>query len=1051
MTMQSVLLLVLWTVLVDTPAANRDDLIVSFRTFEPVDVHEKVLCNALDRESIECSLRPRSAHARDIPTDFVVLIPSHRNVASVVSSLSFVRGVYADASSAPRKPHTLERSRRWNPSTRGGKLHAFSAGDLWARGYTGSGVKVAVFDTGLVKQFSGLANVLEQTDWTGEGVQKDVVGHGTFVAGLLAGRHPHCPGIAPGVELYAMRLFTGKQVSYTSWFLDAFNYALHIGVDVLNLSIGGPDFADEPFVDKVNELTAAGIIIVSAIGNDGPRWGTLNNPGDMLDVVGVGGVEPDGSIASFSSRGATAHNFRDTRRKTGRVKPDIVTYARNLVAPSNKDVATCRTLSGTSVASPIVSGAIALVISAIPRERRRRVVNPASVKRALMQSAKQLSDSSMYEQGAGIMDVNVFVDVMLQIDAEFVAFERARSEFGFTASESAGQHFLVSSEHSVSDVTFRSPRQPSTLFPGPNAYIFPEYIDMTTDDCGLMWPHCAQPMFIGGDWQTLNISILNSAGVNGRVADVTWMPFTNGDMLEVAVSLPERFWPWSAGLGIHLRAIGDDVEDVKIVEGKFIVTVITNDAHSSVELPVRTEIVPRPPRNRRLLWDMFHSIQYPPGYVPRDSLESDKKDMLDWLGDSPFSNYRRLFKVLRRRGYFVDILDRPLSCIGLELGKKYGTLLLLDSEDYFFESERLAVRNAVVNDGIALIVAAEWYNTSIMEDIKFNDDNTRSRWTPVVGGGSTDALNKLLASFGIAFGNQVVSGDVEVGSLTYRIDSGAPIVAFPSHGELVKAELKVRQTSKMAKEDGGNRVDRFGVLGIGFFGRGTIVAICDSHMVDGASPGGASTAGIRLFLRLLRHVTRPHAQRLRPLFRFSVVLKSPLLQAQPTFDPLSTTAFALFLPHSRVLAENARLDNLAEQDYRPLCNMFDSRMFKPRVIEPRRNESFTIRTKPHATLVGSEDKYFANLNVNVQVERASFGSDGFVTWKIEHSLPRMLFVCVAWIGIAVGVIFMLVALFAPRRKRITEMRTRPDLKPLRWRKFSWNSIKKRVAGNDRDD
>ena len=63
------------------------------------------------------------------------------------------------------------------------------------------------------------------------------------------------------------------QVSYTSWFLDAFNYAILRKINILNLSIGGPDFMDKPFVEKVWELTANNVIMVSAIGNDGPLYG----------------------------------------------------------------------------------------------------------------------------------------------------------------------------------------------------------------------------------------------------------------------------------------------------------------------------------------------------------------------------------------------------------------------------------------------------------------------------------------------------------------------------------------------------------------------------------------------------------------------------------------------------------------------------------------------------------------------------------------------------------------------------------------------------------
>ena len=82
-------------------------------------------------------------------------------------------------------------------------------------------------------------------------------------------------------------MFTNNQVSYTSWFLDAFNFAIMKKIHVLNLSIGGPDFMDQPFVDKVWELTANNIIMLSAIGNDGPLYGTLNNPADQMDVIGV--------------------------------------------------------------------------------------------------------------------------------------------------------------------------------------------------------------------------------------------------------------------------------------------------------------------------------------------------------------------------------------------------------------------------------------------------------------------------------------------------------------------------------------------------------------------------------------------------------------------------------------------------------------------------------------------------------------------------------------------------------------------------------------------
>lgn len=111
--------------------------------------------------------------------------------------------------------------------------------------------------------------------------------------------------VSTAVGPCCQQVFTDDQVSYTSWFLDAFNYAIASKLTVINLSIGGPDFLDLPFIEKVWEVTSNGLIMISAIGNDGPLYGTLNNPADQPDVIGVGGIDNDDNIASFSSRGMT--------------------------------------------------------------------------------------------------------------------------------------------------------------------------------------------------------------------------------------------------------------------------------------------------------------------------------------------------------------------------------------------------------------------------------------------------------------------------------------------------------------------------------------------------------------------------------------------------------------------------------------------------------------------------------------------------------------------------------------------------------------------------
>ena len=207
----------------------------------------------------------------------------------------------------------------------------------------------------------------------------DGLGHGSFVAGVIASQHPECPGIAPNVSVHTFKVFTDDQVSFTSWFLDAFNYAIATKIDIVNLSIGGPDYMDVPFVEKVMEATSSGMVMTSAIGNDGPTYGTMNNPADQNDVIGVGGITYGDVMAGFSSRGMTTWELN---AGYGRVKPDVVTYGssvRGSTIPGG-----CKSMSGTSFSAPIAAGALCLLASAIPEERRRDVLNPASMKQVLV-------------------------------------------------------------------------------------------------------------------------------------------------------------------------------------------------------------------------------------------------------------------------------------------------------------------------------------------------------------------------------------------------------------------------------------------------------------------------------------------------------------------------------------------------------------------------------------------------------------------------------------------------------------------------------------------
>ena len=209
----------------------------------------------------------------------------------------------------------------------------------------------------------------------------DYIGHGTFVAGLIGSLNPECPGIAPEAEIYILKLFNDQEITYSAWFLDAFNFVLDNDIDIVNLSTASKDTKDNPFLEKIEELTAAGVIVVSAIGNDGPTQGTAESPGDLPTVIGVGSLSFDFSrVSTFSSRGMSR---KSALVNIGVPKPDVLLPGEELEGLS-LEPGICRMHRGTSFSVPMLTGSIALVLSAIELEHgtdfRKSVQNTALVK-----------------------------------------------------------------------------------------------------------------------------------------------------------------------------------------------------------------------------------------------------------------------------------------------------------------------------------------------------------------------------------------------------------------------------------------------------------------------------------------------------------------------------------------------------------------------------------------------------------------------------------------------------------------------------------------------
>lgn len=301
-------------------------------------------------------------------------------------------------------------------------------------------VAVALIDTGIAP-VGGLADNLVtvpdplhegQTaacaNFSTESTCDDSYGHGTFLAGLIAGDGTY-PGMDPSAPLVSVKIAGRDGVADTGALLAAVQYVVsfkdQLGIGVLNLSLGTAsdhDSRKDPLNRAVERAWQAGITVVVAAGNSGHLGdaGTISKPGDDPLVITVGAVDDRGTgtrsddlVPAFTSQGPVVEG---TDGDTFRVdKPDVVAPGVGLVSlsspgsfieetapPSTVGVAGYRRGSGTSQAAAVVSGAAALLLE-------RRAWTPDQVKAALVRGAYHLTAPTT-QVGAGIVSVAASID-----------------------------------------------------------------------------------------------------------------------------------------------------------------------------------------------------------------------------------------------------------------------------------------------------------------------------------------------------------------------------------------------------------------------------------------------------------------------------------------------------------------------------------------------------------------------------------------------------------------------------------------------------------------
>ncbi|WP_371527559.1 S8 family peptidase [Streptomyces sp. NBC_01283] len=302
-------------------------------------------------------------------------------------------------------------SRVWLDGVRKARLDKsvpqIGAPKAWAAGFDGKGVKVAVLDTGVDATHVDLKDqVVGEKNFTPAEDAKDHYGHGTHVASIAAGTGAmsggKLKGVAPGAKLLNGKVLDDGGSGEDSGIIAGMEWAAEQGADIVNLSLGGGDTPGvDPLEAEVDKLSAdKGILFAIAAGNDGEP-GSVGSPGSADAALTVGAVDGDDKLADFSSQGP--------RVGDGAIKPDVTAPGVDITAAAapgsviDKEVGQepdgYLTISGTSMATPHVAGAAALLKQQHPDWKY------AELKGALTASTKG-GKYTPFEQGSGRIAVD---------------------------------------------------------------------------------------------------------------------------------------------------------------------------------------------------------------------------------------------------------------------------------------------------------------------------------------------------------------------------------------------------------------------------------------------------------------------------------------------------------------------------------------------------------------------------------------------------------------------------------------------------------------------
>jgi len=290
-----------------------------------------------------------------------------------------------------------------------GKVHAdlaqstaqIGAPAAWAAGYDGRGVKVAVLDTGVDRKHPDLAaRVSQAVSFVPGESADDGHGHGTHTTSTVGGSGAASDGlekgVAPGADLMMGKVLSDGGSGDDSWVIAGMEWAVAQHAKVISMSLSGSDPSDgtDPMSQAVDNLSAqSGALFVVAAGNTGQE-ASMSAPSAADSALTVAAVDANDELASFSSTGPRFGDYG--------LKPDIAAPGVDILAAKAGGTAATgyyQTMSGTSMATPHVAGAAAILAQEHPDWTGRQL------KDALMSTSGQLSADTAYQVGAGRADI----------------------------------------------------------------------------------------------------------------------------------------------------------------------------------------------------------------------------------------------------------------------------------------------------------------------------------------------------------------------------------------------------------------------------------------------------------------------------------------------------------------------------------------------------------------------------------------------------------------------------------------------------------------------